>query len=193
MKNVCVYCGSSPGTNPDYLATAEKLGKLLAEGDIGLVYGGSNIGIMGALADAVLAAGGKVTGVMPKFLVQKEVAHHKLTALHVVDSMHARKLLMADLADCFVALPGGLGTLEEFFESLTWSQLGLHKKPCGLLNVRGYYDGLLSFLDHAVSEGFLAPMHRSMVLFSADPEALLKALARYKPPDVGKWLNKAKT
>jgi len=163
MMRVCVFAGSNAGSRPAYRATAEALGRELAARHIGLVYGGARIGLMGAVADAVLAAGGTVTGVIPGALVEKEVAHSGLTDLCVVASMHERKALMADLSDGFVALPGGWGTLDEFFEILTWAQLGIHHKPCGLLNVHGYFDGLLSFLEHSYAEGFVRREYRSMI------------------------------
>ncbi|MFQ5650192.1 MAG: TIGR00730 family Rossman fold protein [bacterium] len=190
MNTICVYCGSSPGARPDYRAEAENLGQLLARRKIGLVYGGSNVGIMGMLADSVLASGGHVTGVIPKFLVDKEVAHPALSDQRIVDSMHERKMLMADLADGFIALPGGLGTLEEFFEALAWSQLGLHRKPCGLLNVTDYFTHLIRFLDHAVEQRFLAQAHRAMVLVAEGAETLLQKLISYQPPLIEKWLDR---
>jgi uncharacterized protein (TIGR00730 family) len=188
-----VFTGSSPGSRVEYRQTAEALGRLLAERGIGLVYGGARVGLMGAVADATLAAGGTVIGVIPQSLVDREVAHTGLTELRVVASMHERKATMADLSDAFVALPGGFGTLEEFFEVLTWAQLGLHRKGCGLLNVAGYFDGLLAFADHAVTERFLRRDNREMVLVADDPAHLLERLARYEPPAVDKWLDRAAT
>ncbi len=182
LKTICVFCGSSPGARPEYLQTAVELGHALAQKGIGLVYGGANIGIMGALARAVLEKGGRVTGVMPKALAKKEVAFTDLADLRVVGTMHERKQLMADMADGFIALPGGLGTAEEFIEVLTWAQLGIHEKPCGLLNICGFYDRLLDFLDHATGEQFMAPTHRGMVLVNASPEALLDDFAAFTPP-----------
>ena len=167
------------------------MGRLICERQIGLVYGGANRGLMGVLADACLDAGGRVVGVMPKALVEKEIAHRELTKLHIVESMHERKALMADLADAFIALPGGYGTWEEFFEVLTWSQLGLHRKPCGLLNVRGYYDCLLSMADNAVKEGFLRALHRDLLIADADPGRLLDRLSEYQVPAVEKWIDAA--
>ncbi len=193
MKTICVYCGSNPGILPEYLSEARNLGKLLAERKIGLVYGGSNVGIMGALADAVLADGGEVTGVIPNFLIDKEVAHHGLDDLRVVDSMHERKMLMAELADAFIAMPGGLGTLEEMFEALTWAQLGLHRKPCGLLNVAGFFDHLVRFLDHAVTQRFISGVHRSMLVVQDNPAAILDELQTRQVPQVEKWLDKEQT
>jgi uncharacterized protein (TIGR00730 family) len=177
LKRVCVYCGSREGSRPAYARAARDLGAALAARGIGLVYGGGRIGLMGIVADAVLAEGGSVTGVIPRALVSKEVAHLDLKDLRVVGSMHERKALMAELSDAFIALPGGFGTLEEMFEVLTWAQLRFHQKPCGLLNVEGFYDGLLSFLDHAVSEDFIRARLRASVLVETDPFRLLDLLA----------------
>lgn len=188
MKRICVYCGSSAGSNPAYLAAARELGATLLRHNIGLVYGGACVGLMGAVADTVLGGGGEVIGVMPQALVDKEVAHTGLSELHVVDSMHERKALMADLADGFIALPGGLGTLEELFEVLTWAQLGFHHKPCALLNVVGYYDGLRDFLQRASAEQFVRPEHRDLLLVEQEPEALLSAMLAYQPLQLDKWL-----
>jgi uncharacterized protein (TIGR00730 family) len=188
MRRVCVYAGSNPGTHPAYAGSARALGQELADRGIGLVYGGGKVGLMGVIADSVLAAGGEAIGVMPQALIDREIGHRGLTELKVVSSMHERKALMAELADAFVALPGGIGTLEELIEVYTWSQLGIHDKACGVLNVRGYYDGLATFLDHAVGEGFLRPQHRAVLSVAEDPAALLDALAAYEPPRVGKWL-----
>ena len=185
---VCVYAGSNPGSNPAYAEATTALGNELAARGIGVVYGGGKVGLMGVIADAVLAAGGEAIGVMPQALIDREIGHTGLTELQVVDSMHERKALMAELADAFIALPGGIGTLEELIEVYTWSQLGIHDKACGVLNVRGYYDGLATFLDHAVSEGFLRAQHRAVLSISADPADLLDALAAYEPPRVSKWL-----
>jgi uncharacterized protein (TIGR00730 family) len=179
MKKVCVYCGSSSGRRPEYSYAARSLAKALTLRGIGLVYGGASVGIMGEIADAVLAGGGEVIGVIPQALVDKEVAHNGLTELKVVGSMHERKQVMMDLSDGFIALPGGLGTQEELFEVLTWSQLGFHKKPCGLLNVEGYYDKLCSFLDHAVDEQFVKTHHREMLLVDDSPEKLLTLMEAY--------------
>jgi len=195
MRSVCVFCGSNPGRRLEYLAGAAELGRLLAARGLRVVYGGAHVGTMGALADAVLAAGGEITGVIPEHLVEAEVAHRGLTDLRVVASMHERKALMADLSDAFVALPGGLGTLEEFAEVVTWAQLGLHAKPTGLLNLLGYYDGLLAFLDHATAERFLRPAHRQMIISGTDPEGLLAAIsgaaARPPAPAEHKWMDAA--
>jgi uncharacterized protein (TIGR00730 family) len=193
MKRVCVFCGSSPGTRPEYGAVARWLGAVLARRGIGLVYGGAGVGIMGMVADAVLAEGGEVIGVIPRSLVEREVAHPALTEQHVVGSMHERKAMMAELADAFVALPGGLGTLEELFEVWTWGLLGLHAKPFGLLDVEGYYRPLVAFLDHGVVEGFIREPHRAMVLVDENPELLLDRLARYRPPVAERVIDRAET
>lgn len=188
MKRVCVFCGSSAGTRPVYAEAARATGRLLAERGIGLVYGGGNVGLMGVVADAVLAAGGEVTGVIPRALVEREVGHRGLTTLHVVGTMHERKALMVDLSDGFVALPGGYGTLDELCETLTWSQLGIHARPCGVLNVDGYFDALLALFDHAVREGFVREAHRGLVLEASEPAALLDEMARFQPPATEKWI-----
>ena len=193
MKRVCVFCGSSPGLRPAYRTAAESFGALLAERGIGLVYGGASVGLMGAVADAALAAGGEVIGVLPRALATKELAHERLTELRLVDSMHERKAQMADLSDGFVALPGGVGTLEELFEMLTWAQLGLHAKPCALLETDGYFASLLAFLDHAVDERFVRPPHRALLLVDDAPERLLDAMARYRAPRVEKWIDRSET
>lgn len=188
MKALCVYCGSNTGADGQYAAVARQLGGVLAANGIGLVYGGAGKGLMGVLADAVLAAGGRVRGVIPKALLDKEIAHPGLDELHVVNSMHERKFMMAELSDGFIALPGGFGTLEEIVEMLTWAQLGIHAKPCGLLNVRAYFDQLLAFFGHAESRGFLRPAHREMLLVEPEPEALLARFRAYEPPRQTKWL-----
>jgi uncharacterized protein (TIGR00730 family) len=193
MRSLCVFCGSSPGARPDYAATARMLGASLARRAVRLVYGGARVGLMRELADAVLHAGGEVTGVIPESLRAREVAHTDLRDLRIVGSMHERKALMSDLADGFLAIPGGAGTLEEFFEMWTWAQLGIHRKPCGLLNVHGYFDGLLTFLDHAVSERFLRLEHRAMVLVDDDAERLLERFIAYRAPDVEKWIDRTET
>ena len=193
MKRVVVFAGSNSGSQVEYCLAARELGHALVRRQLGLVYGGARIGLMGALADAVLEAGGHVTGVIPKALVAKEVAHTGLSDLRVVASMHERKAVMSDLADGFIALPGGWGTLEEFFEVLTWGQLGLHQKPCGLLNVRGFFDGLLSFVDHSIDERFVRRENRDMVLVASSPDPLLDLLERYVPPVVEKWIDRAST
>ena len=187
MKRLCVYCGSSPGNDDVYSDAALALADLLVTSEIGLVYGGATKGLMGRIADHVLAQGGEVTGVIPVALREKEIAHENLTRLHVVDSMHDRKSLMAALSDGFVALPGGFGTLEELIEVLTWGQLQFHSKPCGLLNVDGYFDHLLAFFDEARDRGFLSPEHRDMLLVADTPASLLAQYEQYAPPDVQKW------
>jgi len=189
IHRLAVFCGSNPGARPDYVQGARALGKLLASRGIGVVYGGSNVGLMQALADAMLDELGDIIGVIPRMLVQREVANKALSDLRIVDSMHDRKALMAELADGFVALPGGIGTLEEFFEIWTWAQLGMHDKPCGLLNVAGYFDPLLEFLDRAVAEKFVREVHRKMVIVEGDPAALLARFESYEPPRVVKWIN----
>jgi uncharacterized protein (TIGR00730 family) len=188
IRRVCVFCGSSPGARPAYLEAARALGTLLGSAGIGVVYGGAHVGLMGAVADAARAAGSEVIGVIPQSLVAREVAHTGLDDLRVVGSMHERKALMAELSDAFVALPGGIGTLEELFEVWTWAQLGSHEKPCGLLNVDGFYSGLLGFLDHVVSEAFLRQVHRDMLLVDTEPRALLEKIQRYQPPQLAKWI-----
>jgi uncharacterized protein (TIGR00730 family) len=188
MRRVCVFCGSSGGRDPAYAAAVAELGRVIAGRGVGIVYGGGRAGLMGALADAALEAGGEVVGVIPRALVEREVAHQGLSELHVVDSMHERKALMSDLSDAFVTAPGGLGTLEELFEVVTWSQLGLHDKPCGLLDVAGYYDQLAGFLDHAVAEGFLRDDSRRMLLVGSEAGELLDRLAAWGPPDRRHWI-----
>jgi hypothetical protein len=175
------------GSRPAYKLAAQAMGEALARRGLGLVYGGGNVGLMGVVADAVLAAGGEAIGVIPDFLVAKEIAHSGLSKLHVVGSMHDRKALMAELSDGFIAMPGGYGTLEEFCEVLTWSQLGLHQKPHGLLNIEGYYDPFLRLFDHALAEQFLKQIHRSLVIEASDPNSLLDLLANYRPQDLDKW------
>jgi uncharacterized protein (TIGR00730 family) len=193
LRSICVFCGSSTGVNPAYRHAADGLGRAIAASGRRLVYGGGNVGLMGVLADAALEQGGEVIGVIPRHLVDLEVAHQSLTELRVVDSMHQRKQLMADLADGFVILPGGLGTLEEFFEVWTWGQLGLHRKPYGLLNAASYFDSLLSFLDHSVSERFVRPDHRRLLLMADDPVELLHRLDTYAVPLSPKWIDRAAT
>lgn len=190
MKRLCVFSGSSPGIKPEYAMAAKRLGKSIAAKGIGLVYGGANVGLMGELAHAVRDAGGEVIGVIPKSLVEKEVAFTELSDLRVTESMHERKAIMADLSDGFIAMPGGLGTLEEFFEVVTWAQLGIHEKPCGLLNVEGYFDLLLGFLDFAVAERFLKEVHRSMLIIESDAERLLGRFECYVPSKIDKWLDR---
>ena len=188
IKRVCVFCGSSTGTRPVYVEAAAQLGRELVDLGAALVFGGGRVGLMGVLADSVLAAGGEAIGVMPRALVEKEIAHTSLTELHVVDSMHQRKAMMADLADAFVLLPGGFGSWEEFCEIVTWLQLGIHRKPCGILNVAGYYDGLLSLANHALAEGFLRPAHHKMLIIETDPQTLLSKLASAEIPSEVKWV-----
>jgi uncharacterized protein (TIGR00730 family) len=186
MKRICVFCGSSPGARPEYIESAEELGRALVKNGIGLVYGGARIGMMGAIASAVMGSSGEVIGVIPRSLVDKEVAYVGITDLRVVDSMHERKALMSGLSDGFIAMPGGLGTIEEIFEVLTWSQLGIQKKPCGFLNVGHYYDKLVEFIDHAVAEEFIGPVSKELILVDESPGGLLKKFAEYRPPEVNK-------
>ncbi|MGB3683835.1 MAG: TIGR00730 family Rossman fold protein [Rubrobacteraceae bacterium] len=193
MDRLCVFCGSSSGAGDVYQAGARLLGQTLAGSGITVVYGGASVGLMGTLADAALAAGGEVIGVIPQALQEREISHTGLTDLRVVGSMHERKALMAGLSDGFIALPGGAGTLEEFFEVWTWAQLGEHGKPCGLLNVGGYYDPMLTFLEHMVAQGFLSEKHRGMVLVEKEPESLLQRLSDYRPPETPKWLDPTET
>jgi uncharacterized protein (TIGR00730 family) len=193
MKRVCVFCGSSPGSNPAYLEAARTVGRTLARRGITLVYGGGSVGLMGAVADAALAEGGDVIGVIPSVLRIRELAHRALTTLHVVGSMHERKAKMAELAHAFIALPGGMGTLEEFAEILTWAQLGLHARPCGLLDVAGYYRPLISFFDRAAAEGFVRPEHRRLVLVAEDADALLDQFLAWTPPAIEKWIDRRTT
>ncbi len=190
LSSVSVFCGSSSGVNPEYAAVARRLGATLAERDITLVYGGGNVGLMGELADAALAGGGEVIGVIPHALAVKELAHERATKMHVVDTMHDRKALMADLSDASLALPGGLGTLEEIFEVITWGQLGIHRKPCGFLNVAGYYDQLIGFLDFVVGQQFIKPEHRATILVDDDHTRMLERLGDYEPPTIEKWISK---
>lgn len=193
MNRICVYCGSNPGLLPEYTEAAKSLGSLLADSGLGLVYGGASVGIMGRVANAALAGGAEVIGVIPAALASKEIAHSGLTELHVVESMHERKAMMAELSDGFVALPGGWGTIEEIFEALTWAQLGFHRKPCGLLNIAGYYDHLRSFLDHAMEHGFVREAYRPMIMIEDDPAGLLQRFETYQPPKVRKWIEKDQT
>ena len=193
MRRICVFCGSQVGGQPLYAAAATAVGTLLALRGIGLVYGGGKVGLMGVLADAALAAGGEVIGVIPERLMNRELGHGGVTDLRVVDSMHERKAMMSDLSDAFIALPGGYGTFEEFFEVVTWMQLGIHAKPCGLLNVGGYYDMLLALLDHAAGESFIRPQHRGLVLVDTEPAMLLQQLLDYRAPQIEKWLERDQT
>jgi uncharacterized protein (TIGR00730 family) len=194
VERICVFCGASPGARPVYTqATAELAHVLVGEG-LGVVYGGGGVGLMGALADAVIAAGGELTGVIPRSLVHREIAHRDVMDMRVVGSMHERKALMADLSDAFIALPGGIGTLEELFEVYTWAQLGLHQKPCALLNVDGYYDGIRDFLAHATRERFLRDETRELLLVDTDARTLVKRVTEFEPqPAVPKWIDRGET
>jgi uncharacterized protein (TIGR00730 family) len=191
LSAICVYCASSPGSDPAFDTVAASFGRLLAERQLGLVYGGGHVGLMGVLADAALAAGGSVHGVITRALQDKEVAHQRLTAMTVVETMHERKAAMADLADGFVMLPGGFGTLDEFFEVVTWTQLGIHSKPCGILNVNGFFDPLLVFIDGAARERLVRPEHRDMLIVETDPAAILDRLGSAVPVAVDKWLDRS--
>jgi uncharacterized protein (TIGR00730 family) len=194
MRRVCVFTGSRPGNRPQYAAAARALGGAIAAEGGGLVYGGASVGVMREVADAVLAAGGEVIGVIPRALVDREVAHHGLTELRVVDTMHVRKATMAELSDAFVALPGGFGTLDELFEILTWAQLGMHQKPIGLVNVSGFWDPLLAMVDHMIAEGFIPEDQRGLILVETDPKALLAKMETWTPPPLGrKWIDARQT
>jgi uncharacterized protein (TIGR00730 family) len=193
INSLCIYCGSSPGRLEAYASAAVSLAEALISRKIKLVYGGAGIGIMGILADNVLKLGGQAIGVIPKALAHKEVAHQNLTELHITQSMHERKMLMAEFADGFIALPGGIGTLEELFEIRTWAQLGFHNKPCGLLNVEGYYDLLIGFLGHAVAEQFVKKQHLTLLMVEETPDALLQRFANYQPPAATHWVGKNET
>ena len=193
IKSICIYCGSSPGRLDAYAAAAIAVAEALVSRNIRLVYGGASIGIMGLVADQVLKLGGQVVGVIPKGLAHKEVAHQQLTELHITQSMHERKMRMAELADGFIALPGGIGTLEEFFEIWTWAQLGIHNKPCGLLNVEGYYDSLIGFLDHVLAEQFVKKHHHELLMVDSNPDRLLERYLNFQPPVVKHWVGKNET
>jgi uncharacterized protein (TIGR00730 family) len=193
VQSVCVFCGSSRGDDPAYRQAARSLGTKLAESEVRLIFGGGHVGLMGEISNAALAAGGDVIGVIPKFLVERELAHEGLTDLRIVGSMHERKALMSDLSEAFIALPGGTGTLEEFFEVLTWAQLGEHAKPCGLLNVAGYYDPLITVFDRMVGTGFLSEANRALLLVEDDPDRLLERFDQYEPPSTAKWMDRSKT
>jgi uncharacterized protein (TIGR00730 family) len=193
IKNLCIYCGSRAGRLESYADAARALAESLVKRDIGLVYGGASVGIMGIVADHMLQLGGRAVGVIPESLMRREIAHDRLTELHVTPSMHARKMLMAELSDGFIALPGGIGTLEEIFEVWTWAQLGLHQKPCGLLNVESYYDHLRNFLDHTVAEQFVQPDIRAMLIVESEPEALLERFLAYRAPRKTQWVEKDET
>jgi uncharacterized protein (TIGR00730 family) len=191
MRRICVFCGSNKGLEQSYVDATKQLGRAFADQGIKLVYGGGHVGLMGVVADSVIDAGGKAIGVIPQALVDRELAHGRLTELHVVNSMHERKALMSELSDAFIALPGGFGTLEEFAEILTWSLLGFQKKPSGLLNVDGYYDSLIEFFDNAVQKGFISKTHRSLVLVSKDPLDMLQQIKSFRHPGEEKWLTKS--
>ena len=190
MKRICVFCGSNNGANPIYLETTEKVGKFLASQNIELVYGGGRVGLMGKVADTVMANGGKVIGVIPESLATKEIAHQGLTELYIVNSMHERKAMMAELADGFIALPGGFGTFEEFCEIVTWAQLGIHQKPCGLLNVNGFYDNLIAQINFSTTENFIREAHRQLVLIESEVEKLYVLMKDFRSPVIEKWLDK---
>ncbi|CAN5228397.1 TIGR00730 family Rossman fold protein [soil metagenome] len=189
MKSICVYCGSSFGVGDHYADAARMLAKAMVEDDIALVYGGGNVGLMGTIADEVMRLGGSATGVIPVALMDKEVGHQALTKLHVVKDMHERKAMMAELSDGFIAMPGGIGTLEELFETLTWSQLGFHDKPIGLLNVQGYYDGLIGFMQHVVNQGFLKLEHAQLLIVDSEPKLLVQKIKSFRPTAIDKFLS----
>jgi uncharacterized protein (TIGR00730 family) len=191
LSSVCVYCGSSQGADPAFAAAAASLGRLLAQRGIRLVYGGGHVGLMGVVADAALGAGGEVHGVITQALQEKEIAHRGLTTLRVVETMHERKAAMADMADGFIMLPGGFGTLDEFLEAVTWTQLGVHTKPCGALNVSGYFDPLLALFGQATQQGFLRAEHRDLVIVEADPALMIHRLHSWVPVTVAKWLDRS--
>jgi uncharacterized protein (TIGR00730 family) len=193
LHSVCVFCGSSRGIDRAYTEAARSLGRTLAEANVRLIFGGGHVGLMGVLSNAALEAGGEVIGVIPGFLVERELAHSGLNDLRIVGSMHERKALMSELSDGFITLPGGTGTLEEFFEILTWAQLGEHEKPCGLLNVAGYYDPLLAVFDHMLDKGFLSQSNRALLLVESEPAKLLQRLDHYRPPETVKWINRSET
>ena len=193
MKRICVFCGSNPGSRADYASAARELAATLVGDGITLVYGGGRVGLMGDVADEVMRLGGRAIGVIPRTLWNREVGHTALSEVRIVDTMHERKAMMADLSDAFIALPGGLGTIEEIFEIWTWAQLGMHQKPCGFLDVAGYYAPLAAFLDHATREGFIRPQLRAAAIVESDPDALLRRFAAYAPPAVEKWIDRART
>ncbi len=188
IKNICVNCGSNTGTRPEYMKAAVELGRYLAENNIGLVYGGAGVGLMGAVASSAMENGGDVIGVIPESFADR-VGHDNLTELHIVSTMHERKTIMFDLSDAFIALPGGMGTIEEVFEILTWAQLGFHTKPCGLLNICGYYDSILAFLENAVKQQFVRQEHKDMLLVDTDPEKLITRFNNYRAVPIDKWIN----
>ena len=193
MQSVCVFCGSSTGIDPAYAEAARSLGRTLAEANVRLVFGGGHVGLMGVVSNAVIEAGGEAIGVIPHFLVERELAHAGLSDLRIVDTMHERKAMMSDLSEAFIALPGGTGTLEEFFEVFTWAQLGEHRKPCGLLNVAGYYDTLVTVFDHMVRNGFLSSSDRSLLLVETEPTTLIGRFEEYEPPAKTKWIDRTET
>ncbi|MBN8182383.1 TIGR00730 family Rossman fold protein [Roseibium aggregatum] len=193
MKSICVFCGSSYGALEAYADIARETGRAIAEQGYTLVYGGAKVGLMGTVADAALEAGGKVIGVLPRSLQDKEIGHEGLSELHLVDSMHERKAMMADLSDAFIALPGGVGTLEEIFEVWTWGQLGYHKKPCGFLNAESYYDHLIAFLDHQTEQGFTKQVMRDMAQIASSPLDMIRRFENYTPPSAPKWINRDET
>ena len=193
MRNICVFCGSQSGTDRRYRQAAVELGGLLAQRGHGLVYGGGHVGLMGIIADAVLEAGGSVTGVIPRPMTERELAHETVTKLYVVSSMHERKALMASLSDAFIALPGGYGTLEELFEVIAWAQLGIHRKPIGLLNVAGYFDALLSLVEHMIGEGFIKTKYRGLFVTAEQPQVLLDTLQNHQMPETRRWLTEEET
>lgn len=190
MRRLCVFCGSAPGSEPEYIEAARALGKAMVARNIELVYGGGRVGLMGAVADSVLAAGGTVVGIMPERLAAKEIAHHGLTELHIVKSMHERKAAMAEMSDGFIAMPGGFGTIEEFCEVLTWSQLGFQRKACGLLNTIGFYDSLITLFDDMATKGFVMPVHRELVLVATEPESMIDMVVNYVHTAPDKWLKR---
>jgi uncharacterized protein (TIGR00730 family) len=193
MKRICVFCGSNNGADPIYLEAAQMVGEFLAKKNVELVYGGGRVGLMGKLADTVLTNGGRAIGAIPESLAIKEVAHQGLTELHVVNSMHERKALMAELADGFIALPGGFGTFEEFCEIVTWAQLGIHQKPCALLNVGGFYDHLIALFDHSTGQNFIRDQHRRLVIVESEIGKLYALMKKYRPPVLKKWIDKGST
>jgi uncharacterized protein (TIGR00730 family) len=193
MQRICVFCGSNPGARETYTLAAQQLGLALVRHNIELVYGGGRVGLMGTIASTVMQAGGSVIGIIPKGLADVEIAHQNLTELHIVKSMHERKALMAELSDAFIAMPGGYGTLEEFCEIVTWTQLGIHRKACGIYNVEGFFDGFLSFIDHAVNEAFIRPAHHTIIQRSADPDELIELVLNYTPAFTPKWLDRSET
>ena len=193
MRRIGVFCGSTSGNRPEFAEAARALARAMAARGHGLVYGGGNVGLMGVVADAMLAAGGEVVGVIPHSLMTREIGHTGVTTLHVVDSMHERKALMADLADAFIALPGGIGTFEEWFEAVTWTQLGLHRKPYGLFDVNEFFAPLLGFLDHAVTEGFIRHEYRDLLVVDTQPAELIRRMEAMAPPALPRWLDRATT